>query len=161
MAEQLRNRKVVEKMVNNMKVGYSLGLKIFGIFILVLLQPEPLYAQTIEICGKVYDSKTRNDLPGATVQLMSADSTVIETKSAYSESSLNTNDVVWDARLSCPILKGRIVLMLDGFDILGNLKNVNYDINGQGRTEVRRNMLQQYVMLHARFKLSKQPKKKI
>lgn len=94
------------------------------------------------------------------LQMQLATGLTVYSRRGYNESSLNTNDLVWDARLSCPILKGRIVLMLDGFDILGNLKNVSYDVNGQGRTEVRRNMLQQYVLLHAQFKLNKQPKKK-
>lgn len=84
----------------------------------------------------------------------------VYSRRGYNESSLNANDLVWDARLSYPLLKGRLVLMVDGFDILGNLSNVTYSVNGQGRTEVRRNVLPQYVLFHAQLKLSKQPKKK-
>lgn len=50
----------------------------------------PLQAQsTLKITGYVYDSKTRNELPLATVQLLSVDSVVIATTQAYSTSSDN------------------------------------------------------------------------
>lgn len=84
----------------------------------------------------------------------------VYSRRGYHETSLNTNDLVWNARLSYPMMKGRLVLMLDGFDILGNLSNVTYSVNGQGRTEVRRNVLPQYVLLHAQYKFNKQPKQK-
>lgn len=44
-----------------------------------------LYAQeTFTLKGKVYDFKTRTELPGATIQLMQADSTIISTTTAIS-----------------------------------------------------------------------------
>jgi hypothetical protein len=76
----------------------------------------------------------------------------------YNDKNLNTNDLVWNARLSYTTLKGNLILMLDGFDILGNLTNISYTLNGQGRTEVRCNVLPQYVMFHMLFKLSKKQK---
>ena len=72
----------------------------------------------------------------------------------YSEPSLNTNDLVWNARI------GNMVLMLDGFDILGNLSNITSSLNGQGRTEIRRNVLPQYVLFHIQYKLNIRPKNK-
>ena len=37
----------------------------------------------------------------------------------YADASMNTNDWMWKARLARPFFKGNLVLMLDGFDILG------------------------------------------
>ena len=77
----------------------------------------------------------------------------------YEGSQLNTDDLVWNARLSCSVLKGRIVCMLDGFDLLGNLNNVTRTINAQGRTETWSNTLPRYVMFHVAYRFSKKPKK--
>ena len=77
----------------------------------------------------------------------------------YEGSQLNTDDLVWNARLSCSMLKGRIVCMLDGFDLLGNLNNVTRTINAQGRTETWSNTLPRYVMFHVAYRFSKKPKK--
>ena len=77
----------------------------------------------------------------------------------YGSSELNTDDLVWNARLSKSFLKGNLIVMLDGFDILGNLSSISYSINGQGRTEIRRNVLPQYALLHVQYRLNKRPKK--
>ena len=77
----------------------------------------------------------------------------------YGSSELNTDDLVWNARLSKSFLKGNLIVMLDGFDILGNLSSISYSINGQGRTEIRRNVLPRYALLHVQYRLNKRPKK--
>ena len=51
---------------------------------LLLLNFMVLNAQEFLIRGRVCDFKTRKELPGATVQLMSADSSVISTETAIS-----------------------------------------------------------------------------
>ena len=52
------------------------------VFVLAILASASLnYAsaqETIQLKGRIIDSKTRNDLPGATVQLMTTDSTIID-----------------------------------------------------------------------------------
>lgn len=78
----------------------------------------------------------------------------------YSDAAMNTNDVVWNARLSRSILKGNLVLMLDGYDILGQLSNVTRTVNAQGRVERYRNVIPRYVMLHAIYRLNIKPKKR-
>ncbi len=79
---------------------------------------------------------------------------------SYNNTSLNTDDLVWNARLSYTAMKGKLVFMLDGFDILSQLSNVTYELNGQGRVETRRNVLPQYALFHVQYKLNKNPKKK-
>ena len=78
----------------------------------------------------------------------------------YSNRSMNTDELVWNARLAKSFDKGRFTVALEGFDILGNLSNINYTINGQGRVETWVNSIPQYAMLRAVYKLNKQPKKK-
>lgn len=78
----------------------------------------------------------------------------------YNDPAMNTNDLVWNARISKSLLKGNLLLSLDGFDMLHNLSNVTRTLNAQGRTETYRNVIPSYVMLHAIYRLNIQPKKK-
>lgn len=78
----------------------------------------------------------------------------------YDDGSLNTDDLVWNARLAKRLLKGRLTLMLDGFDLLHELSSISYTLNGQARTETYRNVLPNYFMLHAVYRLNIKPKKR-
>ncbi|MBR1668625.1 MAG: outer membrane beta-barrel protein [Bacteroidaceae bacterium] len=78
----------------------------------------------------------------------------------YSEPSMNTNELVWNARLAKRLMKGKLTIMFDGFDLLGNLSNVQRTVNAQGRTETFRNVIPSYGIIHAIYRLNKQPKKK-
>lgn len=82
----------------------------------------------------------------------------IYSRRGYANSHSNTNDVVWNARLTKSFPKLGLTLALDGFDILGNLSNISYVLNSQGRTETYRNSLPRYVMFHAIFHLNRQPR---
>lgn len=83
------------------------------------------------------------------------------TRTGYADPQLNTTDLVWNARLSRPFLKGRLLVMLDGFDLLGQLSGVTRTVNAQGRTETYTNVLPRYALLHVVYRLNKQPKKKV
>ena len=77
----------------------------------------------------------------------------------YATSSANTNDLVWNARLSKTFTKAGITVAIDGFDILNNLSNISQVINSQGRTETYYNSLPRYVMAHIIYRFNKKPKK--
>ncbi len=78
----------------------------------------------------------------------------------YSDLQMNTNDLVWNAQLSKSMLKGSLTFTLVGFDILGQLSQINYTLNAQGRTETWRNVIPSYGMLRVAYRFSKQPKKR-
>lgn len=82
------------------------------------------------------------------------------TRRGYSNSLMNTDELVWNARLSKSVLDGKLTLILDGFDILGNLSNVYRSLNAQGRSESYYNVIPRYVMLRCVYRLNIQPKKK-
>ena len=77
----------------------------------------------------------------------------------YGDKSMNTDDLVWNASLARSFCKGRLTLTAEGFDILHQLSNTTYTVNAQGRTEVWRNTIPNYVMMHVAYKLAKTPKK--
>ncbi len=80
------------------------------------------------------------------------------TRRGYNDPQLNTDEWVWNARLSRPFLKGRLLLMVDGFDLLGQRSNVTRTINTQGRVETWNNTLSRYLLLHIVWRWHKKPK---
>lgn len=90
---------------------------------------------------------------------LSTDFNVI-TRSGFAEKALNTTDFVWNARLGYSLMKGNLLLMLDGYDILHNLSNVTYSVNAQARTETHINVLPRYFMFHIQYRFNRQPRKK-
>ena len=80
------------------------------------------------------------------------------TRRGYNDPQLNTDEWVWNARLSRPFLKGRLLLMVDGFDLLGQRSNITRAINAQGRVETWTNTLPRYLLLHVVWRWHKKPK---
>ncbi|MBD5278469.1 MAG: carboxypeptidase-like regulatory domain-containing protein [Bacteroides sp.] len=83
----------------------------------------------------------------------------IYSRRGYSDIQLNTNNFVWNARLSYSIPKTGITLMADGFDLLHNLSNVSYRINAQARTETYYTVLPRYFLFHVQWTFSKKNSK--
>lgn len=50
--------------------------------------------------------------------------------------------------------------MVDGFDMLHQLSNVNYAVSATGRTVSYTNALPRYVLFSAQYRLNIQPKKR-
>ena len=78
----------------------------------------------------------------------------------YSEASMNTNELVWNARVSKRLPKQNLTILFDGFDLLGNLSNVRRYINAQARSETFYNVIPSYGLLHVIYRFNKEPKKK-
>ena len=83
------------------------------------------------------------------------------TRTGYADENLNTSDLVWNARLSRPFFKGNLLVVVDGFDFLGQLSNVTRTLNAQGRTETYTNVMPRYALFHIIYRLNKQPRSKV
>ena len=83
----------------------------------------------------------------------------IYSRRGYSDTTMNTNELVWNARLTKRLMHGNLLLQLDAFDILGNLSNVRRYINAQGRTETFYNVIPSYAIFHVTWRLNKKAKK--
>ena len=79
----------------------------------------------------------------------------------YDNSRMNTNDLVWNASLAHSFMKGHLTATLNGFDLLQQLKNFTYSVNGQGYIESWHRSVPSYVMLHLMYKFHINPKKKL
>lgn len=80
------------------------------------------------------------------------------TRRGYESGTMNRDDLVWNARLSKSLVPGRLSLMLDAWDLLGNLSNVNAGIDNRRRWEYYTNVIPRYVMLRLVYRLDAQPK---
>lgn len=85
----------------------------------------------------------------------------IYSRRGYDSAEMNTDDFVWNIALSRAIMKGKLNFKLQGFDILRNLNNVTYQLNGQGRMESWRRSIPNYWMLHVQWRFNKNPKRRI
>lgn len=104
-----------------------------------------------------YGTRAQLELPW---DLQVSSDITMYSRRGYSEPSMNTNELVWNARLAKRVMKGKLTIMFDGFDLLGNLSNVQRYVNAQGRTETFNNVIPSYGILHAIYRLNVQPKKK-
>lgn len=82
------------------------------------------------------------------------------TRSGFSNRQVNTTEPVWNARLSYSLMKGQLMLMFDGFDMLHRLSNVTYGVSAQARTETYVNVLPRYFMFHVQYRFNRQPRKR-
>ncbi len=78
----------------------------------------------------------------------------------YSNSSMNTDDLVWNASLSKGVMNNNLTFSIEAFDILHRLSNIRYELNGMGRTETWVNCIPRYLMVKARYRLNIQPRKR-
>ncbi len=75
----------------------------------------------------------------------------------YEDSALNTTEWVWNASIQKSILKGALTFKLQAVDILGQLSNISYSVNAQGRTETWTNALPRYAMLTVAYRFNFTP----
>lgn len=81
-------------------------------------------------------------------------------KRGYSERSMNTDDLVWNAQLSRSFFKGQLTAVLEGFDLLGQLSPKDFSVSATRQIEVNHlNALPRYVMLHLKYVFHKSPKR--
>lgn len=102
-----------------------------------------------------YGPTVQAELPWS-MQLVS--DLTLYSRRGYDDPAANTNDVVWNARLSKRILKGCLTFSVDAFDILGQLSNLTQTVNSQGRFETFRDVTPRYVMFHVIYRLNIKPK---
>lgn len=73
----------------------------------------------------------------------------------YSQSSMNTNELIWNAQISHSFLKGNaLTLSLEVNDILKERSNISRVITAMQSSDTRYNAIYQYGMLRAIYKLN-------
>ncbi len=83
------------------------------------------------------------------------------TRRGYGVDNLDTTDPIWNLRLTyTPPRNSHWTVMVDGFDLLHKLSNVNYAVTATGRTVTYTNTLPRYFLLSVQYRLNIQPKKR-
>ena len=77
----------------------------------------------------------------------------------YDRAQMNTNDWVWNAFVSRPLLKGAMTAKVELYDILHQLSARSYSVNAQSRVETYYNSIPHYAMLCIGYRLAKKPKR--
>lgn len=73
----------------------------------------------------------------------------------YNDSSMNTNELIWNLQLSQSFLKGNaLTVSLQLYDILHEQSNFSRTINAMQRSDTRYNSINSYVMLHAVYRVN-------
>ena len=76
-------------------------------------------------------------------------------KRGYSDQSLNTNELLWNAQLSHAFLRGKkLTVMLQWYDILHEQSNFTRTVNANGWTDREVNVITSYVILHLSYRLN-------
>lgn len=73
----------------------------------------------------------------------------------YNDSSMNTNELVWNAQIAQSFLTGKpLTVTLQFYDILHQQSNFSRAINSMSRTDTEYNSINSYAMLHVIYKLN-------
>ena len=76
-------------------------------------------------------------------------------KRGYSDQTLNTNELIWNAQLSHSFLRGKkLTVMLQWYDILREQTNFNRTVNANGWTDREVNAITTYAMVHVSYRLN-------
>ena len=98
---------------------------------------------------------------GGTVNLTAPWGTSLSTdihqnsRRGYSDKSMNTNELIWNAQLSQGFMRGRaLTISLQFYDILKNQSNFSRTVSAMSRSDVEYNSINSYAMLHVIYRLN-------
>ncbi len=153
---EVHRRGLAEKLQLDYKIGKSsIGLRADGEWTRVTSERagfDPINAMELS-----YGLTTKLSLPW---KLQLSSDMMVYSRRGYTDRAMNTDDFVWNARLSRPFLSGKLLVMLDGFDLLGGLSNIRRQINAQGISESYSNVIPRYLLLHVAYRLHSKPKRR-
>ncbi len=76
-------------------------------------------------------------------------------KRGYTDATLNTNELIWNAQLSHSFLRGKkMTVMLQWYDILREQTNFSRTVNANGWRDQEVNAITSYAMLHVSYRLN-------
>ena len=76
-------------------------------------------------------------------------------KRGYSDQTLNTDELIWNAQLSHSFLRGKkLTVMLQWYDILHEQTNFSRTVNANGWTDREVNAITSYAMIHVSYRLN-------
>lgn len=77
-----------------------------------------------------------------------------QSRRGYSDSSMNRNELIWNAQLSQTFLKGDATVSFEMYDILRRQSNITRSLTASGRSVYSYNGVNSYCMLHFIYRLN-------
>ena len=77
-----------------------------------------------------------------------------QSRRGYTDSSMNRNELVWNAQLSQTFLKGAATVSFEMYDILKKQSNISRSLTASGRSVYEYNGVNSYCMLHFIYRLN-------
>ena len=143
---------------NNLGIQYNIGKHMVGFDAMIdthhTTSDDPGF-KTLNTPSFNYGFRGRVVLPYA-IEL-STDIKMYQRR-GHDDPMMNINTLLWDARASKSLLNGQLIVSLDGYDILGNVKSIGYSINSMNRTETWTASIPSYVMFTLRWNFAKKPR---
>ena len=93
------------------------------------------------------------------LQIQLATTLSMYSRRGMSDKSLNTDNFVWNASISRSFINGKMTCRLEGFDILHQLTQIQYNVSSNGNSSTWNNCIPSYVMLHLSYKINLTPGK--
>ena len=82
-------------------------------------------------------------------------------RDGYGMSQIDDTNLIWNARVTWTPPRAKAwTIMADGFDMLHQLKTINYAVTASGRSVSYTNALPRYFMLSVQYRFNRQPKKR-
>lgn len=78
----------------------------------------------------------------------------MNSRRGYTDKSLNTNELIWNAQVAHSFFKKKLTLSLQFYDILQKQSNLSRSIDAMGRTDTEYNAITSYAMLHVIYKIN-------
>ena len=79
----------------------------------------------------------------------------MNSRRGFSDASMNTNELIWNAQISQSFLRGNaLTVSLQFYDILNRQSNLTRTINEMMRSDTEYNSVHQYAMLHVIYRLN-------
>ena len=104
-----------------------------------------------------YGANVQVDLP---LKIRLSSDIKMYSRRGYADRSLCTDDLLWNAQISRPFCRGRLLVAAKAFDILHQISSTHTTFNSQGRIETWQLSLPSYFMLSVQLKFNKNPEKK-
>ena len=156
-----QNKQAVKNATNTNNIGSRLGFSFRNDWLEVELNGSVNYNYTRNELQKQSNLDTWSFAYGFNSTIYLPWGTQIATdmgmnsRRGYSDASMNTNELIWNAQISHSLLRGKpLTLMLQFYDILGQQSNFSRTINAMSRTDNEYNAVTSYVMFRVSYRLN-------
>ncbi len=161
MLQQSRESSVEKNVTRSMTWGERLMASYRNSWLEVALDGSVDYTHTKNNLQSAQNLNTWRFAYGGSVNLtapwgMSVSTDLhMSSRRGYSDASLNTNELLWNAQVAQSFLKGKpLTISLQLYDILHRQSNLSRVINATGRTDTEYNSINSYAMLKVTYRFN-------